>query len=178
MKAYIIVFLFLGFTNLSYSQNETELEPYNGNISMEISPTVAIRSIKDNSSVYLADRNPDPKVRKLQDSFIAHDLGKKLLDYETYLVHMEMKGSTLTATYNEKGTLVRVVENYINVKLPPKVIHSVNKKFHGWEIVSDKFLYSQEKGDILKKQYDIEIKKGDETRKLTVEPDGKIIAEM
>ncbi|UFH35467.1 hypothetical protein [Flavobacterium acetivorans] len=178
MKAYIIVFLFLGLTNLSYSQNKTDLEPSDGNISIENLPAVVIKSVGDDFSVYITDRNSDPKVRKLQDRFIAYDLGKNLEGYETYLVYMEIKGGTLTATYDEKGKLIRVVENYVNVKLPAKVIYSVYKNFPGWEIINDKYLYSQEKGDILKKQYNLKIKKGNDTKKLIVRPNGEIISGM
>jgi hypothetical protein len=42
--------------------------------------------------------NADPKVRTLEDSFIAYDLGK---NSETYLVYK--KGGSLSATYNENG---------------------------------------------------------------------------
>jgi hypothetical protein len=50
------------------------------------------------------------KVRTLEDSFIAYDLGKNYEGYETYLVYME-KGGSLSATYNENGKLIRVIEN-------------------------------------------------------------------
>lgn len=176
MKTYLIVFLFLGLTNFSYSQNKTDLEPSDGSISIENLPAVVIKSVGDDFSVYITDRNSDPKVRKLQDRFIAYDLGKNLEGYETYLVYMEIKGGTLTATYDEKGKLIRVVENYVNVKLPSKVIYSVYKNFPGWEIINDKYLYSQEKGDILKKQYNIKIKKGNQTKKLTVRSNGEILS--
>lgn len=176
MKTYLIVFLFLGLTNFSYSQNKTDLEPSDGSISIENLPAVVIKSVGDDFSVYITDRNSDPKVRKLQDSFIAYDLGKNLEGYETYLVYMEIKGGTLTATYDEKGKLIRVVENYVNVKLPSKVIYSVYKNYPGWEIINDKYLYSQEKGDILKKQYNIKIKKGNQTQKLTVHSNGEILS--
>jgi hypothetical protein len=46
----------------------------------------------------------------------------------------------------------------------------------GWQIVNDKYLYSQKEGDILK-QYNLKIKKRKKSRKLTVHPDGEIIAE-
>lgn len=174
MKAfmYVLTILFIGLTNLSYSQEKS-----NGSMSMENLPAVVIKSAGDDFSVYLPDRNPDPKVRALEDSFIAYDLGKNYEGYETYLVYMEVQGGTLAATYNENGKLLRVVENYKNVILPSKVIYEIYKKYPGWEIVNDKYLYSQEKGDILKKQYNLKIKKGSESRKLTVHPDGKIIAE-
>lgn len=172
MKAYIIILLFLGATTISYSQEKNA-----GRMSMENLPAVVIKSAGDDFSVYLPDRNADPKVRALQDTFIAYDLGKNYEGYDTYLVYMEVKGGTLTATYNENGKLIRVVENYKDVVLPSKLIYEIYKKFPGWEIVNDKYLYSQEDGDILKKQYNIKIKKGKESRKLKVHPDGELIAE-
>jgi hypothetical protein len=39
-------------------------------------PAVVIKSVGDDFSVYLPDMNADPKVRTLEDSFIAYDLGK------------------------------------------------------------------------------------------------------
>ncbi|MEZ7498835.1 hypothetical protein QO200_08790 [Flavobacterium sp. Arc3] len=172
MKAYIIILLFLGVTTTSYSQVKNT-----GNISMENLPAVVIKSAGEDFSIYLPDRNPDPKVRALEDNFIAYDLGKNYEGYETYLVYIEIKGGSLSATYNENGKLIRVIENYKNVVLPSKLIYEIYRKFPGWKIVNDKYLYSQEEGDILKKQYNIKIKKGNESRKLKVHPDGELIAE-
>ena len=175
MKAFInvlILGLLVGFTNLSYSQEKTT-----GRIDMENLPAVVIKSAGDDFSVYLPDRNADPKVRALEDSFIAYDLGKNFEGYETYLVYMEVKGGTLAATYNEKGQLIRVVENYKNVVLPSKLIYEIYRQYPGWQIVNDKYLYSQEKGDIVKKQYNLKIKKGNESKKLKVHPNGQLIAE-
>jgi hypothetical protein len=58
------------------------------------------------------------KSKKLEDSFIAYDLGKTYEGYETYLVYMEIKGGSLSATYNENGKLIRVDWKYKDVKLP------------------------------------------------------------
>jgi hypothetical protein len=68
--------------------------------------------------------NADPKVRTLEDSFIAYDLGKNYEGYETYLVYMEIKGS-LSATYNENGKLISVIEKYKDVNY--LLIYSVYK---------------------------------------------------
>ena len=173
MKAYVnVLILFFGFTTLTYSQ-----EKNTGPMSMENLPAVVIKSVGDDFSVYLPDRNADPKVRALQDSFIAYDLGVNYEGYDTYLVYMEIEGGSLSATYNENGKLIRVVENYKNVILPSKVIYEIYKKYPGWQIVNDKYLYSQKEGDILKKQYNLKIKKGKTSRRLTVHPDGEIILE-
>jgi hypothetical protein len=176
MKTYVIALLVLGLTNISYSQDKMGTDSRNGNMSMEELPAVVIKSAGEDFSVYLPDRNTDPKVRKLEDSFIAYDLGKNYEGYETYLVVMQIKGGSLSATYNENGKLISVVENYKDVKLPGDVIYSIYKKFPGWQIVNDKYLYTQKEGDILKKQYNLKIKKGKKTKRLTVHPDGKIIA--
>ena len=173
MKAYInVLILFFGLTALSYSQAKN-----GGSMNMENLPAVVIKSAGDDFSVYLPDRNADPKVRALEDNFIAYDLGKNYEGYETYLVYMEIKGGSLSATYNENGKLITVVENYKNVVLPSKVIYEIYKKFPGWKIVNDKYLYSQKEGDILKKHYNLKIKKGKKSQKLTVHPDGEIINE-
>ena len=106
---------------------------------------------------------------------IAYDLGKENEGYEEYLLIMEVKNGSLAATYDEKGKLTRVVEDFRNVKLPSQVIYSVYRTYPQWSIVNDRFLYTQEEGDVIKKQYNLKIKKGKETRKLVVRPNGEIL---
>ena len=172
MKSFIIVVLFLSITITSYSQD------LDGNIRMEELPGVVIKSAGKDFSVYLPDRNPDPTVRALEEKFIAYDLGKDYEGYENYLVIMETKNGSLNATYNEKGKLTRVVEDYKNIKLPTSVIYSVYKAFPGWQIVNDKYLYTQEAGDVIKKEYNLRIKKDKDVRKLVVTANGDIVKGM
>ncbi|WP_291102473.1 MULTISPECIES: hypothetical protein [unclassified Flavobacterium] len=175
MKSFIIVLLFLGFVSSSYSQKKTQKEKEEGNMEMINLPEIVIKKAGADFSVYIPDQNPDKSVRRIEEKFIAYDLGKDYEGSETYLLTMQVKKGTLAATYDEKGKLIRVVENYKNVILPGRVIFSVYKSFPEWTIVNDKFLYSQEEGDIVKKQYNIKIKKGKEVRKLVVHPDGEIV---
>lgn len=138
-------------------------------------PAVVIKNAGSDFSVYLPDRNPDSKVRDMQDKFIGYDLG--VVDGEQeYLVMFDAKDARLVATYNENGKLIRVVEKYENVKLPKSVIYSVYKSFPDWTIVQDKFLYTQADGDILKKQYNIKLKKGDKTKNVIIKPNGDVMA--
>lgn len=169
MKRFIIVLLFLSITITSYSQD------MDGNIRMEELPGVVIKSAGKDFSVYLPDKNPDKDVRALEEQFIAYDLGKDYEGYETYLVVMETSKGSLSATYNENGKLTSVVENYKNVRLPSSVIYSVYKAFPGWKIVNDKYLYSQKEGDVIKKEYNLRIKKDKEIRKLVVKANGDIV---
>jgi len=138
-------------------------------------PEIVIKKAGEDFSVYIPDKNPDSNIKRIEQKFIAYDLGKDNEGYDEYLLVMQLKKGTLAATYDENGKLIRVVENYKNVILPSQVIYSVYKKFPGWRIVNDKFLYTQEEGDIIKKQYNLKIKKNKEVRKLTVRPNGEIV---
>jgi hypothetical protein len=168
MKTFIIILVFLAVTTSSYSQDT-------GKIKIEELPEVIIKRAGKDFSVYLPSNSPDQRVKTVEQKFIAYDLGKDAEGAEEYLVLMQVKNGSLAATYDDKGKLIRVVENFKNVKLPSQVIYSVYRTYPGWTIVNDKFLYTQEKGDVTKKQYNIKIKKDKDVVKLVVKPNGEII---
>lgn len=172
MKLFINVIAILGVATMSYSQSyET-----NDELRSEQLPAVVIKSAGRDFSVYLPDKNPDAKVRQMQEKFIGYNLGKDHEGYDEYLVLMEADGAYLTATYNEKGKLMKVVEKYENVKLPMPVMLSVSKAFPDWTIVKDRFLYTQEDGTVTDKKYNIKLKKDNDVKKIVVNPQGKILA--
>jgi hypothetical protein len=175
MKSFIIMLLFLGLTFSVYSQDKMKQDTENGKVSVEELPAVVIKRIGSDFSVYIPDNHPDQDVRNMEQKFIAYDIGKDYEGYENYLVLMETKNGSLSATYDEKGKLVRVVENYQNVRLPNEVVYSIYKAYPGWNIVNDKYLYSQEEGDIIKKQYNLKIEKGNQKMKLLVRSNGEIL---
>lgn len=170
MKAII---LFLLVSSLSFAQTKSTNQT--DELDIEELPEVVLKKIGEDFSIYLPDRHPDKAVRQLQDEFIAYDLGKDYEDYNNYLVILRNNKGTLTATYNEKGKLTRVVEKYKDIKLPNEVIYSVLKAFPGWGFVDDKYTYTQSDGDVLKKQYKVKINNGKETKRLIVSPSGEIL---
>ncbi len=169
MKTFIIIILvFLAIPTSSYSQDT-------GKIKIEELPEVVIKRAGKDFSVYLPSNSPDQRVKTVEEKFIAYDLGKDAEGAEEYLLIMKAKNGSLAATYDDKGKLVRVVEDFKNVRLPNQVIYSVYRTYPGWTIVNDKFLYTQEKGDVTKKQYNIKIKKDKDVVKLVVKPNGEIV---
>lgn len=169
MKSLIIIFIL----TITIAANGQVTEK--GKIKIEELPGVVIKRVGTDFSVYIPDNNPDQRVKMVEDQFIAFDLGKGAEGFEEYLVVMEAKNGSLTATYNENGKLVRVVENFKNVRLPSEVIYSIYRTYPSWSIVNDSFLYTQEDGDIINKQYNIKIKKDKEVVKLVVRPNGEIL---
>ena len=92
MKALILVLLFLGITTI-YTQEKKE----DAALKMEELPEVVIKSAGRDFSIYLPDKNPDSKVRRLEQKFISYDLGKDFEGYDNYLVVMEMKKNSQSA---------------------------------------------------------------------------------
>jgi hypothetical protein len=174
MKSLIIILLFLGLCVPSYSQDQTK-DTVKGKMKVIELPPVVIKKAGKDFSVYLPDNNPDQGVQAIEEKFIAYDLGKDFEGFEEYLLVMSTKKGTLSATYDENGKLMRVVEEYKNVKLPSEVIYSIYRAYPGWSIVNDQFLYTQREGDVTKKEYNVKIKKDKETVKLVVRPDGEIM---
>jgi hypothetical protein len=173
MKSIICLLVVMGFAITGYSQEKTMSEESMGTKKL---PEIVIKRAGDDFSVYLPEyENQDAKIKNLQESFIAYDLGKDYEGYENYLVTMKVKDGSLAATYNEKGKLTRVVEKYENIKLPMDVIYGVYRNYPGWKIVNDKYLYSQEDGDVTKKQYNLKLTKEKETKKIVVSSKGEIL---
>lgn len=173
MKTMILI-LCLTISYSSFSQSNTT-RISNENLDIEELPEIVLSKIGDDFSIYLPDKNPDLSVRQLQKYFVAYDLGKDFEGYENYLVMMKNDKGTLMATYNEKGKLIRVVEKYENVILPSEVIYSILKSYPGWNIIDDKFHYTQADGDVKKKQYVVKIKKDKILKKIVVSPNGEIL---
>ena len=176
MKSFIITMLFLGLAMSTFSQEKkTTIYREDGLMKVVDLPAVVINRIGADFSIYIPDNHPDMDVRRLEEKFIAYDIGTAYEGAESYLLIMETKNSSLSATYNGKGKLIRVVENYKNIRLPNEVLYSIYKTYPDYTIVNDRYLYTQEEGDILKKQYNIKIKNGRRMLKLTVHSNGDIV---
>ncbi len=175
MKTFMVILLLIGLTFSSYSQDKKMENGEKGNVKFEELPAVVIKRAGADFSVYLPDKHPSKSVTDLQEKFVAYDLGKDYEGFESYLLIMQSKNRNLAATYNENGKLIRVVENYKNIRMPNSVIYSIYKNYPEWTVVKDKYTYTQEEGDILKKQYNVKIKKGKEIMRLKVNDKGEIL---
>lgn len=179
MKAALIIVLVLGMHITLFSQNKVgDRNDDEGIMNPVDLPEIVIKNAGKDFSYYLPDRNPDPSVTQLQKEFIAYNLGKDYEGFDNYLVILEGKKGKLTATYDSNGKLTSVVEKYSNTQLPTPVIYSIYKSYPGWQIVNDKYLYTQENGDVSRKEYNLKLKKDKEIIKLKVNPKGEIIANV
>jgi hypothetical protein len=178
MKCIFYLLVVLGFSAIGRAQ-EKNMTPAQARVETTALPEIIIKKAGEDFSVYVRDSGAqDPKIKNLQETFIAYDLGKDYEGYENYLVTMIDKDASLVATYNENGKLTSVVEKYDNVKLPSAVVYSVYREFPGWKMVKDKYLYTQESGDVKKNQYNIKLVKAGDTKKIVVNSKGEILASI
>jgi hypothetical protein len=144
-------------------------------LKIEELPEVLISPVKKDLSKYTPDNNPDASVRNIQNEFLSYKVDNECKKFDEYLVTLENKKGSLVATYNEKGVLMSITEKYVNVELPREVINSVYLSYPEWIIAKSKFEYSQQKGQILKKTYLLQLKKEDKTQNIRVSSTGEII---
>jgi hypothetical protein len=71
------------------------------------------------------------------------------------------KGGSLSATYNENGKLIRVIEKYKDVKLPLLLFILYTNTQVGKLLMTG--ICTQKRGDILKKQYNLKNQKRKKT---------------
>lgn len=170
MRTIITFALCVSLFTTSYSQDKK----VNKETKIEELPEVVIAS-KNDFAKYIPDNNPDAVVRNTQNAFLSYKLDNDYKDFDTYLVTLESEKGSLVATYNEKGTLMSVSEKYVNVELPRELIKTVYLAYPEWKVTQSKFVYAQEKGQILKKAYLLKLKKNNKTQNILVSSIGEFI---
>jgi len=139
-------------------------------------PAVVLKKAGNEFSVYYPDNlNPDSRVLELENKFISYKIDNDFQGKESYLLLLEIENGFLSATFNEKGKLISVVEKFENVKLPEKIRKSLVKNFPEWKMKKDKFLYVQKQGEIKRKEYRIIMKNNKKVKRVTLNSEGEII---
>jgi len=139
-------------------------------------PAVVLKKAGDEFSVYYPDNsNPDSRVLRLENKFISYKIDNDFQGNTEYLLLLEVEGGVLSATFNEKGKLVSVVEKFENARLPEKIRVKLASEYPEWNLIKDKFLYVQKMGEIKRKEYKIIMKKDNKIKRIVVDEDGTII---
>ena len=172
MKKLCVYLFIVGMMFPVCAQEQGFEEYYESNVL----PAVVLKKAGNEFSVYYPDStNPDSRVLELENKFIGYKIDNDFQGKESYLLLLEIEDGFLSATFNEKGKLISVVEKFENVKLPEKIRASLAEKFPEWKMMKDKFLYVQKYGKIKRKEYRIIMKNGKKVRRITVNEEGEII---
>jgi hypothetical protein len=175
MKTLMVIALILGAHITTLSQNMINTGNDEGGTKFVEPHKIVVKNAGKKFSYYLPDDNQSLSVKKLESDFVAYNISNDSEDYESsYVVIREGKG-VLMANYDSNGKLIRVEEKYYDTQLPMSIIQSVYKAYPGWQIVKDKYVYSQKNGEMTKREYFLKLKKENEIIKLKVNPTGDVI---
>ncbi|MGB5499805.1 MAG: nicotinate-nucleotide adenylyltransferase, partial [Maribacter sp.] len=96
-------------------------------------------------------------------------------DYDFYTVSFIIPEGKIVAAYNPEGEIIRTIERFEDIKLPPAVRDAVAERFPKWEIVNDVYrvTYNQKKG--ANKSYKLKLKNGDKTMRVKVDDKGEFL---
>ena len=61
-------------------------------------------------------------------------------DYDNYFISFFIPEGKILAAYDREGNLLRTVEKYENIALPPAVAKSVAKNYPGWKMTKNAYL--------------------------------------
>ena len=172
MKKLIIGLLFLGVTNLSFSQNtnsefaEVELEG------------VVVTAPNYTYLNKVFDKNTPNRVRQLELEVakynIKEDSGydpRLRVDYE--VVFTQTNGR-INAIYDKDGEIISCSEKFSNVKLPENILSSnIFEDNNGWTLHKDTYSVSYKKGMDVKKVYKVQLRNGKQKKnfKINMESD-------
>jgi uncharacterized protein YuzE len=117
-------------------------------------------------------------IRNLQEEVASYDTtGKELYvdEDQTYNAAFEIPEGKILVAYDEHGNILKTVERFRNIRLPKDVRNTLADRYIGWSVVKDLYLinYSQELG--AKKVYDIKLKNNNETVRVKLDENGKVL---
>ena len=173
MKKLIIGLLFLGVTNLSFSQNtnygitEVELEG------------VVVTAPNYTYLNKVFDKNTPNRVRQLELEAAKYNIKddsaydpRFSVDYE---VVFKQANGRINAKYDNDGELISCSEKFLNVKLPVSIISSnIFEDNNGWTLHKDAYLVSYKKGRDVKKVYKVQLRKGKQKKNFTINMEGDL----
>jgi len=118
-------------------------------------------------------------VKLLQREVAAFDLKNSEYyedQYDDYFISFYIPAGKILASYDKEGNVLRTVEKYKNIALPPAVAESIVKNYTGWTIAENAYLvnYHDKKG-VTKKEYKILLEKEGQRMRIKTDENGNIL---
>jgi len=168
MKKFIIGLFVIGLTSQVFSQI-TKVE--------ELSEVV-VTAVNYKYLNTLDNKEAAIPVQMLERKAAAYNLREADFyqdDYGIYYVSFFIPEGKLVAAYNGDGEIIRTIERFNDVKLPPAVRNAIVDRFPKWKIVKDVYrvTYNQNKG--ANKTYKVKLENGNKTMKVKVDDTGEFL---
>lgn len=153
MKTLILGLLFLGFTSLSFAQNDLAMVDYTNK---KVKPTTIEKS---NAKYFNMMKGvvASEKIQKLQQLVRSYDIASNAIytpnSPATYSVNFKEGKNTVTALYDHNGNVIESSESFQDIKLPYAISSQLAKDYPGWEFnkVHCQITYANQQTDVIYK---------------------------
>lgn len=128
----------------------------------------------------VAGESDDPApVKMLQRKAATYDVKASEFyedEYDEYSISFFIPEGRILASYDKDGNILRTIEKYKNLALPPAVRESVAENYEGWTMTKNAYLvnYHDKKG-VTKKEYKILLEKDNQRMRIKTDENGVII---
>ena len=166
MKKLIIGLLFLGVTNLSFSQNtnsdfaEVELEG------------VVVTAPNYTYLNKVFDKNTPNRVRQLELEAAKYNIKDDPgydSSFKEYEVVFRQDNGHIKAIYDKDGKIISCSEKFSNVKLPENILSSnIFEDNNGWTLHKNTYSVSYKKGMDVKKVYKVQLRNDKQKKNFTI----------
>ena len=74
----------------------------------------------------------------------------------------------INAFYDTKGKITSTIESFKNVPLPKSVRQEILRSYANWEMVGNRYSGSYNDGNLIKRNYKVLLKNGDDTKRVVI----------
>ena len=96
-------------------------------------------------------------------------------DWGVYTVSFFIPDGKIVAAYDKDGKVIRTIEHFKDVALPPAVRNAIVQRFPNWTLAEDSYRVTYGDKKSPKKEYKVTIKNADKTMKVKVTDDGEFL---
>lgn len=96
-------------------------------------------------------------------------------EYDNYFISFYIPEGTILAVYDKDGNLLRTVEKFKNVTVPPVVKSAVAERFPQWAISKDVYVVSYQDAKGSKKVYKLLLQNGDKRLRVKTNENGEFL---
>jgi hypothetical protein len=96
-------------------------------------------------------------------------------DYDNYFISFYIPDGVVLAVYDKDGKLLRTVEKFKKVSVPPAVRAAVGQRFPQWAISDDVYLVNFDDANGAKKVYKLLLQNGDKRLRVKTDENGDFL---
>jgi len=166
MKNFILGLLFFGLTTQLAAQI------------IEL-PEIEIVGVNYKYLVATGETDDPPPVKMLHRKAASYDVKASEFyedEYDNYSISFFIPEGRILASYDKDGNILRTIEKYKNIDLPPAVANAISKNYNGWTVTKNAYLvnYHDKKG-VTKKEYKVLLEKDNQRMRVKTDENGVII---